>query len=128
MRAGDRLGGHFVQGHVDCVGQLLSRTPEGETERFSFSMPVEMLVYLAPRGSIAVDGISLTVTAVSEASFSVAIIPYTLQHTNLQSLRPGEAVNIEADILAKYVERMLAQRGLTDSDLTEEFLSEHGFV
>ncbi len=128
MRAGDRLGGHFVQGHVDCIGRLANRVAEGQTQRFTFTMPREMLRYVVPRGSIAVDGISLTVTGIGEDSFSVAVIPYTLRHTNLQALAVGEAVNIEVDILAKYVERMLTYTAATGGELTEQFLAEHGFM
>ncbi len=94
----------------------------------TFSVPPEMMVYIAEKGSIAVDGISLTVTQVTADSFAVAIIPYTLQNTNLAQLAVGSPVNIEVDILAKYVQRSLGQQGGTGtSELTQEFLAEHGF-
>ncbi len=123
---GDRLGGHFVQGHVDCVGECLGRTPYGETIEFSFRLPEEYAVYLAEKGSVAVDGISLTVTRVVGSSFSVAIIPYTLAHTTLNEMQPGQEANIEVDILAKYVRRMLGH--CPSPALTEDFLREHGFA
>ncbi len=128
VAVGERMGGHFVQGHVDCVGHLQQRTPEGETVRLEFAIPPEMIVYIAEKGSIAVDGISLTVTDVATNSFSVAIIPYTLQNTNLGNLPMGSAVNIEVDILAKYVRRALGEHQETPpSEITEQFLAEHGF-
>lgn len=126
LRVGDRLGGHFVQGHVDCVGECLGRTPYGETIEFSFRLPEEYAVYLAEKGSVAVDGISLTVTRVVGSSFSVAIIPYTLAHTTLNEMQPGQEANIEVDILAKYVRRMLGH--CPSPALTEDFLREHGFA
>jgi len=128
LAVGQRLGGHFVQGHVDCVGHLQQRIAEGESVRMTFSVPPEMMVYIAEKGSIAVDGISLTVTQVTADSFAVAIIPYTLDNTNLGQLAVGSPVNIEVDILAKYVRRSLGQQGGTGtSELTQEFLAEHGF-
>jgi riboflavin synthase len=125
LRASDRLGGHFVQGHVDCVGACLARRPVGETVVFDFALPAEQAGYLAEKGSVAVDGVSLTVTGVSGATFAVAIIPHTLAQTTLQDLRVGQQVNIEVDILAKYVRRAL---GLGGGQLTPEFLAEHGFM
>jgi riboflavin synthase len=128
LRADGRLGGHFVLGHVDCVGKLLSRRPEGETERLTFELPAPILGYLAPQGSIAVDGISLTVAALTDSGFSVAIIPYTMAQTNLPTLSPGAPVNLEIDLLVKYLERLLRRRDMPSGGLTEEFLAEHGFT
>ncbi len=128
LAVGQRMGGHFVQGHVDCVGHLQQRIAEGESVRLVFSMPEDIAVYIAEKGSIAVDGISLTVTEVAAGSFAVAIIPYTLDNTNLSKLAIGSPVNIEVDILAKYVQRSLGQEGgMATSELTKEFLAEHGF-
>ncbi|GBC81246.1 Riboflavin synthase [bacterium HR10] len=107
LRPGDRLGGHIVQGHVDGVGRFLERRPEGESWIFRFAFPSELRRYLVPKGSIAVDGISLTIAGLSDAWFEVAIIPHTFRMTNLRELRPGDGVNLEVDILAKYVERMM---------------------
>jgi riboflavin synthase len=128
LRADSRLGGHFVQGHVDCTGRVATRRREGQTERFTITLPPEMLVYVAPRGSVAVDGISLTVTETGADSFAVAIIPFTSGHTSLADLQPGDAVNIEVDILARYIEHILRQRGVTGGGITGSFLAEHGFA
>lgn len=122
-----RLGGHFVQGHVDGVGRVISITPEGDTTRWRFSLPEELRVFVVEKGSIAVDGISLTVTAVGDDAFEVAIIPHTQANTNLGTLRPDEGVNLEVDILAKYVHRMLSAMGSAGGGVTEELLREHGF-
>ncbi len=128
LAAGQRLGGHFVQGHVDCVSHLVSRTGPAETIYVTFSLPTEIRPFVAEKGSIAVDGISLTVTEVTEETFSVAMIPYTLEHTNLAQLSTGSQVNIEVDILAKYVYNMLhATDEAPESTITKEFLTEHGF-
>jgi len=124
LQVGARLGGHFVQGHVDCVGVCTERGTRGETTEFSFGLPAEQAVYLAEKGSVTVDGVSLTVTRVSGSAFSVAIIPHTLGHTTLDDLRAGTPVNLEVDILAKYVRRAM---GLEPQGMTEEFLRQHGF-
>ncbi len=107
LRPGDRLGGHIVQGHVDGVGRFLARRPEGESWIFRFAFPSDLRRYLVLKGSIAVDGISLTIAGLSEEWFEVAIIPHTFQMTNLRELRPGDGVNLEVDVLAKYVERLM---------------------
>ena len=107
LRAGDRLGGHWVQGHVDGVGRVDQRLPEGEWETVWFRCPSELTMQMVPKGSIAVDGISLTVVAVERERFSVALIPHTLAVTTLGVMKPGDAVNLETDILAKYVQRAL---------------------
>ena len=103
LRAGDPLGGHYVQGHVDAVGRV--RSAEGE--RLSIEAPRRVLRYCVEKGSIAVDGVSLTIAALGEDAFEVALVPHTLAETTLSALRPGDAVNLEADVLAKYVERLL---------------------
>jgi riboflavin synthase len=107
LRAGDRMGGHWVQGHVDAVGELVSAEPEGEAVNMTFTAPDTVLRYVIEKGSICVNGISLTVTAFDERGFSVAIIPHTLDVTNLGSLREGGRVNLESDLIGKYVERLL---------------------
>jgi riboflavin synthase len=108
LRLSDHLGGHLVQGHVDAVGRVAVRTPlaDGST-RFTFSAPPEALRYVVEKGSVAVDGISLTVAALGDDSFDVAVIPHTLAVTTLGYKDPGAAVNLEADLIAKYVERLL---------------------
>ncbi len=126
LTVGARLGGHFVQGHVDCVGEIVARTDEGSTVRFSIEIPSAYARYVAEKGSIAVDGISLTVTAVEGSRFSVAIIPHTLANTTLRDAGPGRRVNIETDILAKYVERLLGREPA--GGITTDFLAEHGFI
>lgn len=108
MALGDRLGGHLVQGHVDGTGTILDRTPAEHWELVRISLPAPLARYVVEKGSITVDGISLTVAAVSEDHFTVSLIPTTLKMTNLGSKQPGEPVNLEVDILAKYVERLLA--------------------
>jgi riboflavin synthase len=110
LRAGGRLDGHIVQGHVDAAGVLESRVEEGNSYRLRICVPPEILRYVVEKGSIAVDGISLTVAAVGPEWFEVAIIPHTWQVTNLSDKTPGAAVNLEVDILAKYVERLLEVR------------------
>jgi riboflavin synthase len=108
VRLSDHLGGHLVQGHVDAVGHVAGRTQlaDGST-RFTFSAPPDVLRYVVEKGSIAVDGISLTAASLGDDAFDVAVIPHTLAVTTLGHKRPGAAVNLEADLVAKYVERLL---------------------
>jgi riboflavin synthase len=110
LQAGGRLGGHFVQGHVDCTTKIVSIEPKGADVRLELALPEGGGRYLVEKGSIAVDGISLTVAQVGPAGFVLWIIPHTLAHTNLGSRSVGELVNLEYDLLAKYVERMLSHR------------------
>jgi len=107
LRAGEPLGGHYVQGHVDGVGTVRSVREEGEGKRMAFGAPAELLRYVVGKGSIAVLGTSLTVAAVDGAGFEVALIPHTLEATTLGALEPGDHVNVETDVLAKYVEKLL---------------------
>src|SRR5205823_2245484 len=109
LRAGDALGGHYVQGHVDGVGTVRSVEPEGEGVRMTFDAPADLLRYVVEKGSIAVQGTSLTVAAVDEGGFEVALIPHTLQVTTLGGLDRGDHVNLETDVLAKYVEKLVAR-------------------
>ena len=128
LATGQRMGGHFVQGHVDRVSELVKRDPPAETVYFTFSLPAPWHPFVAEKGSIAVDGISLTITEITEENFSVAIIPYTLERTNLAQLSAGAQVNLEVDIIAKYVYNMLhATDEAPESTITKEFLTEHGF-
>jgi riboflavin synthase len=110
LRAGEPLGGHVVQGHVDGVGSVRSVEPEGDGARVWFEAPPEVLRYCVEKGSVAVDGVALTVADLDDDGFAVALVPYTLGATTLGSLAPGDRVNLEADVLAKYVERLLPQR------------------
>ena len=111
VRADGRLDGHVVQGHVDGTGVVVSRAPGDRWETVRFGLPVELAGYVAEKGSIAVDGVSLTVTAVGADWFEVALIPETLRATMLGVRQPGDAVNLEVDVLAKYVARLLETRG-----------------
>lgn len=110
LRVGDSLGGHVVQGHVDAVGRVRSVTPEGESRRIWVDAPETVVRYCIEKGSIAVDGVSLTVSAFDDDGFEVALIPHTLAVTTLGRLEPGHEVNLEADVLGKVVERLLAAR------------------
>lgn len=110
LRAGDRLGGHMVQGHVDGVGRLLERHEDGLALRLRIEADPALLRYVVEKGSIAVDGVSLTVAGIDERSFTVSLIPETLQRTNLGAAEPGNTVNLEVDVLAKYVEKALSER------------------
>ncbi|MDX8401747.1 MAG: riboflavin synthase [Mariprofundaceae bacterium] len=114
LRAGDRLGGHFVSGHVDDVGRLASlRELEGGHRELRFSLPATISPLVAKKGSVAVNGVSLTVNAVDDRGFTVNLIPHTLQHTNLGELQPGMPVNIEADMLARHLARLMEARERT---------------
>lgn len=106
LTVGDRLGGHFVSGHIDGVGTLIERIDEGEWSTFWFSLPRELSRQMASKGSIAIDGVSLTIVDSEPDRFSVALIPFTLDVTTLGALKPGDKVNLETDILAKYVQRL----------------------
>jgi riboflavin synthase len=108
MRADGRFDGHIVQGHVDGVGEVASLLRSGAAAELVVAVPPALERYLVEKGSVAVDGISLTVAALRPRGFSVAVIPYTLERTNLRAARPGDRVNLEMDVIAKYVERLLA--------------------
>ena len=109
LRAGDSLGGHFVQGHVDALGTVRSVEPEGEGVRIWIEAPAGVLRYAVEKGSIAVDGVSLTISALNESGFEVALVPHTLAVTTLGAVEPGRPVNLEVDVLAKYVERLVGR-------------------
>lgn len=111
VTAHTRLGGHIVQGHVDGVGTVLSRTPSEHWEVVEISLPAGLTRYLVDKGSITVDGVSLTVVEARDDSFTVSLIPETLARTTLGSRQPGERVNLEVDVIAKHVEKLLAHRG-----------------
>jgi riboflavin synthase alpha subunit len=107
LRAGDPLGGHYVQGHVDGVGRVRSVEPEGDGARLWLDLEPALLQYCVEKGSIAVDGVSLTIAALDETGLAIALVPHTLRETTLAALRAGDEVNLEADLLAKYVERLV---------------------
>ena len=129
LAVGERLGGHMVQGHVDGTAELASVTPEGNAYRMRFRFPAEVGRYIAMKGSITVDGISLTVAGLGADWFEVAIIPHTWRETTLGVLKSGDRVNIEVDVLAKYVERLLGhgEERAGASKLTLEYLTERGY-
>ncbi|MDR1322469.1 MAG: riboflavin synthase [Gracilibacteraceae bacterium] len=124
-----RLGGHIVSGHVDGVGVLRRRAAAGVAETLTVEAPPALLRQIIPKGSVALDGISLTVVTVEAAAFTVAIIPHTLRETTLGRARPGALLNLETDILGKYVEHFQKQGAIPpqESSLTPEFLRRHGF-
>lgn len=132
LRLSDRLGGHMVSGHVDGVSPVLERSPQGDFVLFSFRIPGGLGKYIVEKGSIAIDGISLTVNRCDDQSFSVAIIPHTLEVTTLGGRQQGDTVNLEVDIIGKYVEKLLAVKptmaGGRQSDINPVFLREHGFL
>jgi len=109
LNAGAPLGGHFVQGHIDCSSKVISFERAGTDHRLEIDLPADFAHYAAYKGSIAINGISLTIAELMEKSFAVWIIPHTKRHTNIDVIQPGALVNVEFDILAKYVERMLAR-------------------
>ena len=129
LAVGERLGGHMVQGHVDGTAELMSVSPEGNAYRMRFRFPTELGRYIAMKGSITVDGISLTIAGLGADWFEVAIIPHTWRETTLGDLKAGDRVNIEVDVLAKYVERLLAhgEERAGASGLTLEYLTEQGY-
>ena len=130
LTAGKEFGGHFVLGHVDTVGRVMHLTPEGENWWFGVQVPADFARYVVPKGSITIDGISLTVARWQNNIAEVAVIPYTYQHTNIRDRKPGDAVNLEGDVIGKYVERYLQQRNVAasvDSPLTVARLVEQGF-
>ncbi len=131
LKIGDRLGGHFVLGHVDGTGRLVSRTKSGAGYVLTFGYPKELGRYLVYKGSIAVNGISLTIASLEPSAFSVAVIPHTYQATNLGELSGGDPVNLEVDVLGRYFERFF-QLGLAPdaspvSGLTQDYLKSQGF-
>ena len=109
LRAGEPLGGHIVQGHVDGIGRVRSLEPVGDGAELTVEAPPELLRYCVEKGSITVDGVSLTVASLADDAFTIALIPHTLAETTLARLAPGDEVNLEVDVLAKYVERLIAR-------------------
>lgn len=142
LRAGDRvnlekaltpttrLGGHLVSGHVDGIGELIERSREGRSVRFRIKAPDELARYIATKGSITVDGISLTVNGVSGAVFELNVVPHTLQETTLDTFVPGQRVNLEVDLIARYLERLLMGETAAKPGrgISEAFLAAHGFL
>ncbi|MCG5535897.1 riboflavin synthase [Ectothiorhodospira mobilis] len=125
-----RLGGHLVSGHVDGLGEVTAVAPEARSWRYDIRVPDALARYIAPKGSVSVDGVSLTVNAVSGAVFSVNIVPHTQQETIIRNYRVGTRVNIEVDLIARYLERLLLGERAAQSagGISESFLAEHGFL
>jgi riboflavin synthase len=134
LRMGDRLGGHLVSGHVDGIGVLRDRYKEGRSWRLFFNVPEDLTRYIIEKGSVAINGISLTVNGCGEGEFDVNIIPHTAQETTIGDFQIGEEVNIETDIIGKYVEKMLkgwapsAEKSQKPSKINADFLQKHGFL
>ncbi len=125
-----RLGGHLVSGHVDGVGEVLERHSEARCVRYRLQAPAALARYIASKGSICVDGVSLTVNSVGGAQFDLNIVPHTLLATTLGEARPGNRVNLEVDVIARYLERLLLGERAADAHaaITRAFLAEHGFL
>jgi riboflavin synthase len=134
LRLQDRLGGHLVSGHVDGVGEVVEIYPEGRSWRYRFKAPLSIAKYIAAKGSICINGISLTVNEVEGVEFGVNIVPHTREETTIQYLQKGSQVNLEVDLLARYLERMLTapkeegEKGEASSPITEQFLADKGFA
>jgi riboflavin synthase len=134
LTAGKEFGGHFVLGHVDGVGRVVNLQPEGESWNYGVQVPEEFARYIVPKGSITIDGISLTVALAyffPKPTVQIAVIPYTYDHTNIRDRKPGDAVNLEGDVIGKYIERHLAARTAATSDIESALsisrLTEEGF-
>jgi riboflavin synthase len=130
LKMSDPLGGHFVAGHVDGTGEIIEVAPEGNFMRYRFHVPAEIARYLIEKGSVAVDGISLTVTECRDQEFMVSIIPHTAQSTTLGKKKAGDRVNVENDLIAKYVEKFVRREDSPkreSSRIDAAFLAEHGF-
>lgn len=127
-----RLGGHIVSGHVDGLGEIVSFKPDARSLQYQVKAPDELAKYISEKGSITVDGISLTVNAIDGAIFSLNIVPHTVQETNVGTWKVGSIVNLEVDLLARYLERLLlgekAAQSSTKQDISLEFLAKHGFL
>lgn len=129
LAVGDRLGGHFVTGHIDGVGSLCASAIVGGSWEMSFSAPIQLARYIISKGSVSVNGISLTVAECNSIGtwFSTAVIPHTYESTNLKYLQMGSSVNLEADMLGKYVEKFMGNSRDSHSGITSDFLTEHGW-
>jgi riboflavin synthase len=131
LTAGKEFGGHFVLGHVDTIGRVARLEPEGENWWYAVRVPADFAAYVVPKGSITIDGISLTVARWTDDVAAVAVIPYTYEHTNIRDRQPGDAVNLEGDVLGKYVERYLTARTAATAEpasaLSVAQLTEQGF-
>lgn len=131
LKISDPLGGHFVAGHVDGTGEIVAIIPEGNSQRYFFRTSPEITKYLIPKGSVAVDGISLTIVDCQREEFSVVVIPHTAAKTTLGKKKVGDQVNLEVDLLAKYIEKFLRHQEVIkprQTKIDEAYLAEHGFI
>ncbi len=128
LRLIDRLGGHIVTGHIDGIGRIVDKREEMDFQRLLINIPEEILKYVVRKGSIAIDGVSLTVNEFVGDNVEITLVPYTLEKTVLKDKGVGSRVNVEADILGKYVEKLLSQEGKKREDLDINFLKEHGYI
>lgn len=125
LAVGDRLGGHMVSGHVDGIGQVISRRQNARAEQFEIELPAELGRYIAKKGSLAVDGVSLTINKVSGNTVTLTIIPHTISETIIGDYQPGTSVNIEVDMIARYLERLMGND--TGNGISRDFLKAHGY-
>lgn len=127
-----RLGGHLVSGHVDGLGEVLARKNDGRSEHFTIKVPDDLAKYIAAKGSITIDGVSLTVNRVDGSNFEINIVPHTLQETIIEQYQPGTKINLEVDVVARYLERLIQggtqPASMSSSAITELFLYENGFA
>lgn len=131
LKMSDPLGGHFVAGHVDGTGEIVALIPEGNSQRYFFRTSPEIAKYLIPKGSVAIDGISLTIVDCQREEFSVVVIPHTAAKTTLGKKKVGDQVNLEVDLLAKYIEKFMRHQEVIkprQSKIDEAYLAEHGFI
>ncbi|AFI85085.1 riboflavin synthase [Methylophaga nitratireducenticrescens] len=125
LAVGDRLGGHFVSGHVDGLGEVISKAASARSWQYRIKVPADLTRYIAEKGSISIDGVSLTVNSIFEGGFDINIIPHTLEETIIKYYQPGTRVNLEVDLIARYLERLLPQTGST---ISRDFLTQQGFI
>ena len=125
LAVGDRLGGHMVSGHVDGLGEVISKTASARSWQYKIKVPAELERYIAEKGSITIDGVSLTVNGVFEGGVDINIIPHTLEETIIKHYQTGTKVNLEVDLIARYLERLLPQ---ADSTISRDFLTQHGYI
>lgn len=125
LAVGDRLGGHMVSGHVDGLGEVISKTASARSWQYKIKVPAELERYIAEKGSITIDGVSLTVNGVFDGGFDINIIPHTLEETIIKHYQTGTRVNLEVDLIARYLERLLPQTGST---ISRDFLTQQGYI
>ncbi|MAL49038.1 MULTISPECIES: riboflavin synthase [unclassified Methylophaga] len=125
LAVGDRLGGHMVSGHVDGLGEVISKTASARSWQYKIKVPTELERYIAEKGSITIDGVSLTVNGVFDGGFDINIIPHTLEETIIKHYQTGTRVNLEVDLIARYLERLLPQTGST---ISRDFLTQQGYI